>query len=305
MKQTKKFFILLAVLVLAFSLAVPASAAAAPVTVTLRIEGAEKTLFYDAVEVPYKAELTVLDAIKQADAQDDALTVDAPDGAYGAYIAGINGETAGQVAPLYYDGWSYHVNGKDPGVGVDACEIKSGDRIVLYYADAWGNEAFQIPNAVDTSRLDEGVLQFTSKDTTYDPVTFEPTTTVNPIVGATVTWGYGENQTATYTTDENGEVKIDAAHLTPGKHSVQIEKYSETTVTVGGKLPLVLRLAPDTVVEIEEVVKGEDSSKEKTTDQEDDLESPKTGETAALAIAALVGLAAVCVLVVGQKQTAH
>lgn len=301
MKQTKKILILLSVLVLTFSLAVPVVGAEVAVTVTLRIEGAEKTLFYDTIEMPYQADLTVWDVIAYADSKDNTLTVDAPAGAYGIYINGINGETAGQVAPLRYDGWSYQVNGEDGTVGVDACPVANGDSIVVYYSDAWGTEGFQAVDDGFDKEINQGVLTFTS--TVFDWNTNQDVTT--PIAGATVTWGYGENQTATYTTDESGVVRIDAAQLTPGEHTVQIEKYSETTVTAGGKLPLVLRLAPDTVVLIEASEEEESASKQEIaskTETKEDLKSPKTGEPATCMVLMLVAVSMGCLLVTCRKK---
>ncbi len=286
----KKIFCAVGILMLLFSSVVTASAEA-PLSVTLRIEGAEETLFYDTVEIPYQAGLTVWDVIEYVDAKEDSLNVYAPPSAYGIYINEINGENSGQVAPLYYDGWSYRLNGVDGIESVDACAVSNGDSIIVYYSDAWGNEGFQIPDKGYDKDIDKGILRFTS--TTFDWNENKDVTT--PIVGATVTWGYADGKTAVYTSDENGEVKIDAKHLTVGEHALQIEKYSTTITTVGGKLPLVLRLPSDTAVTVKAKENTNVSSKphkqESDSKKDDDLESPKTGDDTVL-FAMVIGIVA-------------
>lgn len=58
-----------------------------------------------------------------------------------------------------------------------------------------------------------------------------------------VTWNYG-CKSATYMTDTNGEIKIDASQLTAGEHGIQISK------TSGKGIPLVLRFAPDDMANV-------------------------------------------------------
>ncbi len=266
MKPVKKIIAFLVVGVLSLFMTFPAVAETEKIQVVLRIEGAEETLFYNTVEVPYSQGLTALDVVEYVDSNCNELDVTIVDGYYGEYISGINGENEAQIL---YDGWLYTVNGISATVGISGYEVKDGDSIVLYYSDSYGAEPFQTP-MLDASKIDKGILKFTSNDVSYDE-NYNPIEKTNPVVGATVTWGY-DGKVAKYITNENGEVKIDANQLSIGAHSVQIEKYSTTTVTFGGKLPLVLRLPADTTVIIEE-------EKQSTSGNgNDSQDSPKTGE---------------------------
>ncbi len=104
----------------------------------------------------------------------------------------------------------------------------------------------QYPIVDDSKFEQEGILKFTSTDTTYDENS-APIKKVNPVVGAVVSWSYDKNKTAEYTTDENGEIIIPSAQREKGTHSIQINRYTEDG------LPTVLRFAPgftyDVVVE--------------------------------------------------------
>lgn len=211
----------------------------ASMNISIRIEGISANLYEDALSVPYSGTLTVKQALEYLDANSAAISVTGLDI---SYVTVVNGEAAGTFGG--WDGWLYQVNGADPGVGIDACALHDGDSILLYYGDPFG-AGMQYPD-VDSSRIAEGILKFTSQDTDY--ATTPPTVATHPIVGATVTWYY-EGATATYVTDANGEVVIPAGQRGIGSHRIQIEKYGSTAVS-GKYLPLVLRLSKNAAVEV-------------------------------------------------------
>lgn len=235
-KNTKVILCILLFLVLLLSItAIPAFAEEATMTVTLRIEGIDANMFYKTVEVPYMDTLTLQTALTYIDTQESGITIT---GVAAAYITDVNGDTAGKFGG--WDGWMYKVNGTDSAVGIDGYTLTDGDSVVLYYGDPYGI-GMQFPVA-DTTKIADGVIKFTSADTTYD-ANYTPTVTVNPVVGATVLWTYGD-KTASYTTDENGEIVITAAQLTEGNHSIVISKIA------GNGAPLVLRFASDYTVPV-------------------------------------------------------
>ena len=235
-KKTMSF--LLAVVML-FGTLTLTSFAAEDVTVSLRIEGIDKCFFYGDVTVPVEA--TVYDVLCKADEADDSLTVVCEAGAWGAFITSVNGVVAGAYTDKGWDGWSYMVDGVSPEVGISACKVKGGNAVVVYYGDPW-NTGMQYP-VVKADDLKNGKFSFTSMDTVYDE-NWNPVTKEVPVTGYVLTWGYG-GKTVEITPDENGVCTIPAKYLTPGKHTVQVEKYDAAT-----KLPTVLRFAPDCTVSV-------------------------------------------------------
>ncbi|MBO4453160.1 MAG: DUF4430 domain-containing protein [Clostridia bacterium] len=232
MKNTKRILVILAaVMLLALTIPVLASAATKS-EVTLRIEGVTKNLFYGKVALS-ESVVTVADVIVKADEDNESLTVV---GADTGYISAVNGEAGGQFGG--WDGWMYRVNGVEAAVGISEYTLKAGDEIVLFYGDPFG-VGMQYPE-IDLSDVEDGIIRFTSVDTTYD-IQWNPVETVNPVAGATVTF-----DGKTFTTDEKGEITVDEALLAEGEHKVAIEKYSENGI------PLVLRFAPDFTVVIED-----------------------------------------------------
>jgi hypothetical protein len=156
---------------------------------------------------------------------------------------------------------------------------------------------------IDDSRIGEGKLKFTSKDSSYGPAPdYILTVTDNPVVGAKIFWKHGESS-ATYTTDANGEITIDAALLTPGAHTIQIEKYSTTAVD-GKYIPLVLRFAPDMEVIVTEKV--DTTPTPEPTSVVDDVISttsaPPTNDTSGFPILVVLALVTIPLVVVGKKR---
>lgn len=266
-------------------------AAEKSMSITLRIEGTKANLYYDTVKIPYSDTLTLQEALTYIDEQNDsfAITVES------AYITEVNGEAAGQFGG--WDGWLYKVNGAEAAVSIDSLTLAAGDSVLLYYGDPYG-VGMQFPVA-DTTDIDNGIMRFTSNDTTYDENS-KATTSVKPVVGATVIW---DNNTGTteYVTDENGEIKIAANELTAGTHRVQISKKGDSGI------PLVLRMTPDFKVTVEgKITTSKDNTSSDTLNginQAGTAETvdsvPKTGEKIVatvlylvLAIVALFGFIA-------------
>lgn len=183
-------------------------------TVSLRIEGKSETYFYGDVTTNAS---TVAELMNEVDAANDNLTITNPTG---IYITAINGDVAGSVAPKYWDGWMYLVNGAAASVGIGKQQINDGDVIVFYYSDEYGSHGFAKPVA-DLSKLGDREITFTSDATV-------------PVEGAKVTWDGKE-----YVTDADGKIVIDKADFTAGDHSVGISKVAEDGV------PLVLRFPSD------------------------------------------------------------
>ena len=273
MKRLTKKIMVIWMSLLMISAMLPANAFAAEKTMdlTLRIEGIEENIFYDEVEVPYTDTLTLQAALAYIDLNDESIRITGVDT---AYITDINGETAGQFGG--WDGWLYLVNGAEASVGIDGLQLSDGDSIVLYYGDPFG-AGMQYP-AADTSDIREGIIRFTSADTTYD-ADFNATVTVNPVVDATVILSNG-NETTNYVTNERGEISMDKAQLVSGAYTLQISKISDAGI------PLVLRYAPDYTIKVDVADTDTDSKVtdsdvvaiDGTTAKENRTGSPKTGD---------------------------
>lgn len=290
MKRLTKKVVFILMSLLMVSAIFPANAFAADKTMnlTLRIEGINENVFYDSVEVPYTDTLTLQEALAFVDSEDDSISITGIDA---AYITDVNGDTAGHFGG--WDGWLYTVNGVEAAVGIDGMQLADGDSILLYYGDPYG-VGMQYPVA-DTADISKGIIRFTSSDTKYD-ADYNATVTVNPVVGATVTWSNGD-VTADYTTDDNGEISIDKDLLTQGDHAVQISKFSDAGI------PLVLRYAPDYTVNVSEVVPADNTAGDEdaalavadtdseTAVKEDTGSLPKTGDDGTM-VAVILGIAA-------------
>lgn len=207
------------------------------ITVSLRIEGTDNSIYYQTLEVSKQS--SVEELVREADNKSNAITVTMGAGYGGGYyVSGIN--SLSEASYGGYDGWNYIVNDTTPSVGISDYKLKDGDSVVLYYADTI-TAGIQYPVA-DLSGVNEGVIKFTSTDTVYDQ-NWNPTTSVNPVAGATVTWYYG-NTSAKYVTGSDGSIQIDPSQLTAGDHRLQIDKNNDKG------LPVVLRYAPDYKVNV-------------------------------------------------------
>ena len=135
-------------LLLTMLVLVPAAAAAENMNVSVRIVGLGEDI--------YNGEVSLADGSSVGDAL--AAVEDVEIVGLDSYITTVNGLEAGLFGG--WDGWNYRVNGKSPSVGINDYVLTDGDAILLYY----GMFDMQIP---EVSYAD-GVLTFTSTDTTYD-----------------------------------------------------------------------------------------------------------------------------------------
>lgn len=230
----KRLTALLTAIILTVATCLPVMAADdGKISVTLRIEGINGNICNKTYETD---KTNMADFIEEADAGDDSFAFTVEESRYGAYVSAVNDEKAGTFGG--YDGWCFLVNGEASQVGMSSVSLKDNDSIVFYYSC----DGMQFPK-INTDRLSEGIISWTSDDITYD-ASYNPTVTTNPVKGATVTF-YSGNTSKQYVTDENGAVKIDTELLTAGSHKLSIEKKGDN-----GE-PLVLRNAPDFAVNIE------------------------------------------------------
>ncbi len=238
MKKAMKLIVsaVFALGLLAFVPQVQANAADGTYNITLRIEGISETFYYDTVTITEEDGLTAQELLAYADEQDDTLTMTGVDA---AYITDVNGDMAGTFGG--WDGWLYTVNGIAAATGIDGCVLQDGDNVVLYYGDPYG-VGMQFP-VIDASASADGILVFTSEDTTYD-ANYNPIVTINPVVGAEVTLS-DNTSVQTYVTDEEGKISFDQSVFAAGTVNVAITKTNEQGI------PLVLRMASDATVTID------------------------------------------------------
>lgn len=242
--------ILTALMLAALTTVGVAAAEPSQATISLRIEGISRNLFYGELVVPYDGELRAVDVLLAADAQSEDLTIT---GADIGFISDINGDASATFGG--WDGWLFKVNGEDPDVGILDYLVKDGDDLLLYYGDPYG-AGMQFPEAV-LSGFGEGIIRFQSVDTTFD-ADYNKIVATNPVAGATVIWYTGE-ETTTYTTDNNGEIVIPSLYRTPGMHKMQISKLG-SILSDDQYLPLVLRLTPGFEVEIQAPASSDEST---------------------------------------------
>ena len=241
----KKLIALTLAVVMILSVAVIA-ASATVLEYTVRIEGAQKNLYYSTVTVSTEDDdpinFTLGDVFKEINDEEEDLTIYGIDD---GYITQVNDEKAGQFGGS--DGWYYSVNGEVPEVGINDFNVKSGDNIVLYYGDF----PCQVP-VLDVTEAESGVLKVQSYDSVWSQDAEGNWTSVSdwaPVAGATLSLNGFEVKT-----DDSGIAKFDRKIFKESDTVyVQIEKYSEKGA------PQVLRFAPDYNFELGDVP-GEDTT---------------------------------------------
>lgn len=251
MKSVLKKTVCAAASALLLVMAAPFAASAdAQLQVALRVEGVDGNIYYETINVSDSdGDITAADALVFADKQSDKLEIK---GAETGYITEVNGETAGKFGG--YDGWYYSVNGEVPSVGVNDYKLSENDSLTLYY----GGFPCQIPYAVTDKLESDGVIAFKSNDVEYDE-NWNAKNVTNPVTDASVTVG-----SETFTTDKNGEIKLDLDKLS-GELSVQIDKKDASGA------PAVLRFAPDFTVTLGSTDSDSDTAEsdpDKTTDSD-------------------------------------
>jgi Domain of unknown function (DUF4430) len=114
-------------LVVAGLLSTGSATAADPVLVSIRVEGKTTTLF-GATE-PHALAATPLAALDAASRAGE-LYYHVTSTSFGSYV-----DQVGRYGGAGSAGWVFKVNDASPPVGADAVTLKTGDRVLWYYAD--------------------------------------------------------------------------------------------------------------------------------------------------------------------------
>ncbi len=213
------------------------------VTVKLRIEGPDACYYYGEVTYDESVGSVMADTfLRHADEVCNQFELSWTDSDYGSYISGINGLNEGGMLGGY-EGWQYRVNNQEAAVGLSECELVDGDEVVIYYCDPF-TYGMQYPEFVYD--VVSGNMLVVSYDTVYDDLTWEAVSSWRPVPDAYVTWYDGE-KSVELKTDDRGMVTIPEDMRSVGEHAVEISRYVDVD---GVDFPTVLRVAPDTVIEI-------------------------------------------------------
>jgi Domain of unknown function (DUF4430) len=118
---------LLTLLAVAAAVLLVVPAALAAVRVHVRVEGKTQTI-YGAAEPSLSVQLNALDALESASVAGE-FYYHVATASFGKYVDQIGRYPAGGSS-----GWVFKVNGVSPPVGADAVTLKSGDRVLWYWA---------------------------------------------------------------------------------------------------------------------------------------------------------------------------
>lgn len=224
MKRTASILLSLLLIFSFASQVVFAEEAEKTVTVSLRIEGYDKTIYNKTVDVKYTTEnVTLQDALLMIDEQEAELEFK---GVSDNYIYDINGEMAGCFGG--WDGWLYAVNDKVAVSGISDIVLKDGDKIVFYYADYPSQYTL-----IDTEKIKDGVIRFYSVENEYSETGEIVREYEAPITDAAVVFNGTD-----YVTDESGEINV-GKKLSNGEYTVSVHKDKETD---NGTLPVIVRI---------------------------------------------------------------
>ncbi|MEL4106682.1 S-layer homology domain-containing protein [Oscillospiraceae bacterium WX1] len=229
--KMRRLLTLIAALLLAVWSA-PTAAAASPVQVHLRIEGAAKNLYNNRALTVSSITPTVADVLNGLAGADDAPAVTLGGEAGALRVCAVNNLSENSLQSPFQDVWSVRLNGQNITSGLDTTPVHAGDDLIVFYGDM---SLMQYPIIDLSHMLTDGVIRFTSSDS-QQPASGN-VTPGSPITGATVTW-----DGMIYITDPNGEIIIDSTGAGV-RHFVQIERY------YANGLPTVLRLPPDDVIQ--------------------------------------------------------
>lgn len=215
------------------------------INVNIRIEGISERIYCGDVTFPSDSETAfAADIMKFADEASDEFEITWTDSDYGAYISAVNGEKAATFEA--WDGWMFRVNGVAPSVGVSAYEISDGDEIVLYYSYMDETTSMQYPEM--SYDLSTGIVTFTSMDAAGYDDNWNPILSEQPVSGMSVTFT-GSGAAYEAETDENGQIDL-SGDILPGGGSLSVGDYEISYYKKNESgAPLVLRPAPDTVLE--------------------------------------------------------
>lgn len=252
MKKFKKSMSFVIVAMMIMTMLSLAASADSKMSITFRVEGPDSNLYYGSLSVPYSDKLTAQEALDYLDEQSSELAFAGIDD---GYISAVNDIKAGKFGG--WDGWYFAVNDVAASVGISDYVMSDNDSMVLYY----GGYPCSLP-IIDISRLNsDGIIAFTSNDVEYDE-NWNATTVVNKIIDAEVT--VGEEK---YTTDKNGEIKIN--ETSEGVLPLQIDKKDASGA------PAVLRYAPDFTVSYTPEKKDTDTASDTESDSDSDTDSDK------------------------------
>lgn len=290
-KAIKAVSFILAACIAASLLPICVFADSGTMNITLRIEGINGTLFYKSLSVPYTDTLSVQELIIYADEHDDGIAVIGITGA-SPYITDINGEYAGTFGG--WDGWLFTVNGEEPVAGMNTVNLTDGDSVLVYYGDPYGI-GMQYPK-LDLSRIDEGIIRFTSLDTTYDE-SYNPSTAENPVADMTVI--FDGNAKNAYKTNSDGIITVSPAITPNGTHTINVEKKN------AAGLPLILRFEPDKTIDI--AIDASKLAPEPTDETQDD--KPENADTSdrfaySFAVAIMLSFALIVSLITKDRRYA-
>lgn len=209
--------------------AAAAVAGSTAAVISLRIEGLSENLYYNSALVTnLSGQFTLRDVINSLSQYPGVPEITVTNEKENSRITQIGAQKEKAIGYPYDDGWLISVNGKYAGRAPDVIAIKSGDDVVLYYADA---SRMQYPEVDLTYMITDGVVKITSNDETVDDKGNVDRIST-PVSGAIVTWDGMK-----YTTNAAGEIIIDSTGAGV-VHSLQIERCDPSG------LPTVLRFAP-------------------------------------------------------------
>ncbi len=207
-----------------FSCVVVANAAESTekITVSIRVEGTNKTLKDKDIRVPESSTVKeIIDAanldVKYAEANPDDIT-----------------EVMGE-SEISGSEWQYAVGGTIRKEAVSQYKVEEGTEIVLFNA----TEDAVMPSWNADEVALSGIITFTGTDKNGAAA---------PIEGATIIW---EGSSENYVTDAKGKIYLPKEALKAGNHTVQIEKKN------GKGIPTVVRFETAEQINVSEIV-GED-----------------------------------------------
>ena len=194
------------------------TAAAAPITVTLRIESIEECVFERIIEL--SDEITLADLMTRVTNEEPELAITIKNMEWGAYITSMCGLDEFDHGGM--SGWQFFRNGLEATEGMTNTILTPNDEIVFYYGDSYGLEITTQYPRLDMSRLmSAGIIRIHSWDNVYDE-NWNAELVDNPVVGAKVTFN-----SEILITDENGEIKVADKNNVAGINYLKIERYDE------------------------------------------------------------------------------
>ncbi|MCL2409753.1 MAG: DUF4430 domain-containing protein [Oscillospiraceae bacterium] len=237
------------------------------ITMSLRIEGIDTNLYYNATfSFEFTGYATVLDLLNAVNEANSALGVII----YGAKDDEDNGEDeydeddetgtdneadaddiddtdkveqrvieiAGIAEKDFPEGsgWAFLINGFRPQYGISGQALQDSDEVIFYFRGP-PEIGMQYPIADLRRLISDGILRFICMEPVFmlnDAGIWVQAMGATPVVGALVT-----HNGSVSVTDANGEIFVGHNNRRAGFHTLQIERYDRES-----GLPTVLRFAP-------------------------------------------------------------